>query len=170
MAPAALYFTQPAISRPWMIVLTVPAHRAQQIALNIAFPLLVIIFILVVVAVIILRLGLRMITGSLQTLAIEAGRIAQGQLNNPMPVDGEDEVGDLRRAFEKMRVGLKARLDELNRLLTVSQGVASSSGNDRRSQARAGSRTLFWCRSLPGGPGARRGSGMGQRLAHPHKF
>jgi two-component system, OmpR family, phosphate regulon sensor histidine kinase PhoR len=121
-----LIFTQQAVSRPWMIVLTIPAHRAQQMALSIAFPLLAIIFILVVVAVIILRLGLRMITGSLQTLAVEAGRIAQGQLNNPMPVGGEDEVGDLRRAFEKMRVSLKARLDELNRLLTVSQGVASS--------------------------------------------
>lgn len=121
-----LIYTQPAVSRPWTIVLTVPAYRAQQIALSIALPLLVIIFILVIVAVIILRLGLRMITGSLQTLSIEAGRIAQGQLNNPMPVAGEDEVGDLRRAFEKMRVSLKARLDELNRLLTVSQGVASS--------------------------------------------
>jgi signal transduction histidine kinase/HAMP domain-containing protein len=121
-----LIYTQPAVSRPWTIVLTVPAYRAQQIALSIAFPLLVIIFILVIVAVIILRLGLRMITGSLQTLAVEAGRIAQGQLNNPMPVAGEDEVGDLRRAFEKMRLSLKARLDELNRLLTVSQGVASS--------------------------------------------
>jgi PAS domain S-box-containing protein len=41
-------------------------------------------------------------------------------------VDGEDEVGQLRRAFEHMRSSLKARLDELNRLLVVSQGVASS--------------------------------------------
>jgi PAS domain S-box-containing protein len=121
-----LIFTEQAYSRPWVIVLTVPAHRAQQLALNIALPLLVIIFILAIIALIILRVGLRMITGSLQTLAVEAGRIAQGQLNNPLPVDGEDEVGDLRRAFEKMRLSLKARLDELNRLLTVSQGVASS--------------------------------------------
>ncbi len=121
-----LIFTQPAVSRPWTVVLTVPAHRAQQLALNIAFPLLAIIFILAIVAVVILRIGLQVITGSLQTLAVEAGRISQGQLNNSMPVDGEDEVGDLRRAFEKMRVSLKARLDELNRLLTVSQGVASS--------------------------------------------
>ena len=121
-----LVFTQQAVSRPWTIVLTVPAHRAQQLALNIAFPLLAIIFILAIVAVVILQVGLRVITGSLQTLAVEAGRISQGQLNNSMPVNGEDEVGDLRRAFEKMRVSLKARLDELNRLLTVSQGVASS--------------------------------------------
>jgi signal transduction histidine kinase len=35
-------------------------------------------------------------------------------------------VGRLRRSFEQMRVSLKARLEELNRLLVVSQGVASS--------------------------------------------
>ena len=37
-----------------------------------------------------------------------------------------DEIGQLSRSFEQMRVSLKARLDELNRLLFVSQGVASS--------------------------------------------
>jgi PAS domain S-box-containing protein len=37
-----------------------------------------------------------------------------------------DEVGELRRAFEQMRVSLQGRLDELNRLLVASQGVAST--------------------------------------------
>ena len=35
-------------------------------------------------------------------------------------------ISELRRAFEQMRVSLQARLDELNRLLAASQGVASS--------------------------------------------
>ncbi len=43
-----------------------------------------------------------------------------------MAIDGNDEVGQLRHAFENMRSSLKARLDELNRLLQVSRGVASS--------------------------------------------
>ncbi|HEX2697133.1 MAG TPA: ATP-binding protein, partial [Anaerolineales bacterium] len=70
--------------------------------------------------------GLRVITGSLQNLAFEANRIAQGKLDHPLQVSGVDEVGQLRRAFEQMRISLAARLDELNRLLVVSQGVASS--------------------------------------------
>ncbi|HEX7976503.1 MAG TPA: cache domain-containing protein, partial [Anaerolineales bacterium] len=121
-----LVYYQPAAGRPWAVVLTVPAHRAQELALQIAAPMLGMIVILTILGVIVLRLGLRVITASLQNLSVEAGRIAQGQLDHKMPLDGEDEVGSLRRAFEQMRASLKARLDELNRLLLVSRGVASS--------------------------------------------
>ena len=37
-----------------------------------------------------------------------------------------DEVGQVGRAFEQMRISLKARLEELSRLLQVSQGVAAN--------------------------------------------
>ena len=121
-----LIYYQPALGRPWAVVLSVPAQSAQQLALRIAAPLLLMIVVLVFVSVIILRLALRNVTRSLQNLAIQADNIAQGELNTPMPTDGIDEIGQLRRAFEKMRVSLKARLDELNQLLIVSQGVASS--------------------------------------------
>lgn len=122
----ALVYFQPAKGRPWSIVLTVPALRAQQMALDIAFPVLAMIVVLSLVSIVVLRLGVRAVTSSLQNLASEADRIAQGQLDRPLSVDGEDEVGQLRRAFEKMRFSLKSRLDELNQLLLVSQGVASS--------------------------------------------
>ena len=121
-----LVYYHPVIGRPWAIVLTIPAQRAQQLALNIATPLALMIVILAVVALISLRLGLRVVTGSLKGLAAEANRIAQGNLDHPLQVTGEDEVAQLRRAFEQMRVGLNARLEEINRLLQVSQGVASS--------------------------------------------
>ena len=123
--PMKVYF-QPTIGRDWAIVLMVPVYRAQQMALDIATPLLAMIVILALFALAILSLGVRMVTGSMQNLAQEAGKIAQGRLDQPLAVDGADEVGRLRRAFEQMRVSLKARLDELNRLLLVSQGVASS--------------------------------------------
>ena len=70
------------------------------------------IILLAVVAMISLRVGLRVVTGSLQSLAAEANRIAQGNLDHPLQVDGVDEVGQLRRAFEQMRSSLQARLDE----------------------------------------------------------
>ncbi|NJN80681.1 MAG: HAMP domain-containing protein, partial [Anaerolineales bacterium] len=121
-----LVYYQPVLGRPWAIVLKVPAQRAQQIALNIAMPLALMIIFLAFVAMISLRLGLRVVTGSLQGLAAEANRIAQGQLDHPLQVKGEDEVAQLRRAFEQMRSSLQARLEEINQLLRVSQGVASS--------------------------------------------
>jgi PAS domain S-box-containing protein len=78
------------------------------------------------VALFSLRFGLRVVTSSLQNLANEAMHIAQGQLDRPLQMNGVDEIGQLRRSFEQMRVSLQARLEELNRLLLVSQGVASS--------------------------------------------
>lgn len=121
-----LVYYHPVVGRPWAVVLMVPAQRAQQLALDIAAPLALMIVILAGVALVSLRLGLRVVTGSLQGLATEANRIAQGNLDHPLQMTGEDEVGQLRRAFEQMRVGLQARLEEINRLLQVSQGVASS--------------------------------------------
>ena len=121
-----LVYYQPVVGRPWAVVLTVPAQQVQRLALNIALPLSAMIFILALIALLSLRIGLRVISQSLQTLADEAGQIAQGRLDRPLQTNGVDEVGQLRRAFEQMRISLKARLEELNRLLVVSRGVAST--------------------------------------------
>jgi len=121
-----LIYYQPALGRSWAVVITVPAQQSQEQALSIAAPLSVMILVLGLVSLASLRLGLKTVTSSMQTLASEAVRIAQGQLDHPLPVEGVDEVGQLRRAFEQMRVSLQSRLEELNRLLLVSQGVASS--------------------------------------------
>ncbi len=121
-----LFFYQPAKGRPWAIVLTVPAYRAQQIALSIAAPLLGMIVLLTLAAILLVRLSLSVVTHSLEKLTGEAGRLAEGRLDRPVTAESADEVGQLGRAFEQMRISLKARLDELNRLLLVSQGVASS--------------------------------------------
>jgi signal transduction histidine kinase len=121
-----LVYYQPVFGRPWAVVLTVPAQQAQQLSLNIAMPLSLMIILLAFVALISLRVGLRVVTRSLQSLAVEANRIAQGKLDHPLHVEGADEVGQLSQAFEQMRASLRARLEEINRLLNVSQGVASS--------------------------------------------
>jgi PAS domain S-box-containing protein len=121
-----LVYYRPAVGQPWAVVLSIPARRAQQVALNIAAPLLIMLVALFVMAGLLLRLGLRVVTASLQNLALEANRIASGQLDHPLQVEGEDEVGQLRRSFEQMRASLKSRLEEINRLLAASQGVASS--------------------------------------------
>lgn len=120
-----IYF-QPIAGKNWAVVLTVPARYAQEQALNIAVPLLAILVVLSIVAVVSFRFGIRRVTSSLHDLTHEADRMAHGQLEQPLPIRGNDEVGQLSRTFEQLRASLKSRLDELNRLLYVSQGVAST--------------------------------------------
>ena len=119
-------YYQPVTGRPWAVVLTVPARLAQQMALDIAVPLLVMLLVISLVAFLFLRISLRGVTSSLQGLAQEATMISQGQLDHPLNTKGVDEIGRLSLAFEQMRVRLKARLEELNSLLKVSQGVAAN--------------------------------------------
>ncbi len=121
-----IVYSEPGSGNPWSVVLTVPARYAQEQALEIALPLLGVITLLFAITLLIFWFGLRLITSSMQSLAVEAGRMSRGQLDQPLEPIGEDEVGQLSRAFEQMRSSLKNRLDELNRLLIVSQGVASS--------------------------------------------
>ncbi|HEU4746322.1 MAG TPA: histidine kinase dimerization/phospho-acceptor domain-containing protein, partial [Anaerolineales bacterium] len=121
-----LVYYQPVASHPWAVVLAIPAQETQQLAINIALPISLMIILLGLVALISLRVNLRSVTGSLQSLAAETKYLATGQLDRPLSIEGEDEVSELRRAFEQMRVSLQARLQDLNRLLIASQGVASS--------------------------------------------
>lgn len=121
-----LVYYQPVVGRPWSVILSVPAEQAQQLAFDIAVPLLILLIAISFVIFILLRLSLRKVTTSLKVLAQEATLISQGQLDHSLPSKGEDEVAQFGRAFEKMRLSLKARLGELSRFLHVSQGVASN--------------------------------------------
>lgn len=121
-----MVYYQPVTGRPWSVILTVPSDQAQQQALAIAIPMLVLLLALSGIVFFFIRWGLRGVSISLRNLAHEATLIAQGQLGNPLTITGEDEIGHFGRAFEKMRVSLRDRLEELNRLLSVSQGVAST--------------------------------------------
>jgi signal transduction histidine kinase/HAMP domain-containing protein len=113
------------------VVLNLPAQGFQKMALNIAAPLLGMVVLLFLITLVLVRTGLRSITSSLKSLAKETDRIAHGQLDNPLHSNERDEVGQLHRSFDQMRLSLKARLEELNRLLKVSQGVASSLEMDK---------------------------------------
>jgi PAS domain S-box-containing protein len=116
----------PVLTQSWGIVLHAPVEQNQRLALQIAAPLLVILVILVTISLVFMRFALRGISTSLRRLSQEATSISQGQFGQPLSVTGEDEIGQLGKAFEQMRLSLKARLQELNRLLAVSQGVASN--------------------------------------------
>ena len=121
-----LVYYQPVDGQPWSVVLSIPAQATQQLAIDIALPISLMIILLGLVALIFLRVNLRVVTGSLQGLATEAKYLSTGKFDRPLTVRGEDEISDLTHAFEQMRVNLQARLHDLNSLLVASQGVASS--------------------------------------------
>jgi len=116
----------PVTGRPWAIVITVPVREAQETALTIAIPLLLMLLVFAALAFFFLKVGLKAVTSSLQLLAQEAAYISMGQLDRPLQAKGVDEVGQLSATIEQMRISLKNRLEELNSLLKVSQGVAAN--------------------------------------------
>ena len=112
--------------RDWNVIVGLPTELIQENALHLAVPqfLLALGIALLVVGGIII--ALRTITKGLRSAAQTAMLVSQGRLDIPLLIQGEDEIGQLGQAFETMRLGLKSRLEELNSLLIVSQGVASN--------------------------------------------
>ncbi len=121
-----MIFSEPINEKGWVILLSVPASIAQEMALNIAVPLLALSLVITALITLWMRYLMRTVTFSLKHLANQASRIAQGSLDTPVEAKGVDEVGRLGSAFEQMRVSLKDRLEELDRLLEVSKGVSAN--------------------------------------------
>ncbi|MEX2160349.1 MAG: ATP-binding protein [Anaerolineales bacterium] len=116
----------PVTGSNWAVVTQWPARLSQQLAFELALPLLVLLLFLAAGAYLLLRFSLRAVTSSLQALVGETNRIAAGDLRAPLSVQGADEVGRLAAAFESMRQTLAARVEEIQRLLSVSQGLTST--------------------------------------------
>jgi signal transduction histidine kinase len=55
----------------------------------------------------------RSVRGPIATLTDSAERIAYGNLNQPIPALGQDEIGRLARSLEQMRMALKASLEHV---------------------------------------------------------
>ncbi|MCJ7621886.1 MAG: ATP-binding protein [Anaerolineaceae bacterium] len=125
MGTRQLVYFQPVAGRPWVVVLTVPAVQIQQLALEIAVPLLLILILLTCIIILVWRFVVKNITSSLHTLAYEATLISKGQFDHSLNVTDVDEIGQFADAFEQMRRSLRARLEELSSLLKVSRGVAA---------------------------------------------
>ena len=116
----------PVTGSSWAVVTQWPGRLSQELALELALPILVVLLLLAALAFALLRVNLHAITSPLQELIGETRRIAAGDLTAPLSVKGADEVGRLAAAFEGMRQALQTRVGEAQRLLTVSQGLSSS--------------------------------------------
>ena len=123
--PKYIYFKRSS-GRPWAFVLSVPTTQVQQLAMDIAVPLLIILALLSLSIIILLQYLISLVTSDLKLLAGKATQIAHGKFSNSLQIHRDDEVGQFASAFEQMRLSLLARLDEIKSLLKVSHGVASN--------------------------------------------
>ncbi|MCC7358984.1 MAG: HAMP domain-containing protein [Anaerolineales bacterium] len=119
-----LYYPVP--GHPWSVVVMVPNFVVLSLAAQIATPALILLLIIGLVGALLITLVASRVTRPAQLLALAAQRIADNQLDESVVVGGEDEIGRAGLAFERMRQRLRARLQELNMLLQVSQNVAGS--------------------------------------------
>jgi PAS domain S-box-containing protein len=116
----------PVPGHPWSVVVVVPNHVVLSLAAQISTPIVLILFLIGAMGILIVSLIAVRVTRPAEALALAAQRISEGQLDRPVAVQGEDEIGRAGLAFERMREKLRARLEELGMLLRVSQNVASS--------------------------------------------
>ncbi len=119
-------FVQEASGTPWTVAIELPYANILRTAAQISTPLALMFGVIMLGALVLLPLISRRITQPLGGLAQAAGRIAKGELDRPVLDMGQDEVGQLGAAFERMRQSLKARMDDLSLLLRVSESVAAS--------------------------------------------
>lgn len=111
---------------PYMVVLQLPYATVLETATVISSPLLLVQAIIGAILLLVIPVLSQRITRPLDTLSQAAHRIAQGELGSPVRISGEDEVAQLGRAFEQMRLGLRARLNDLSLLLRVTQSVSAT--------------------------------------------
>jgi PAS domain S-box-containing protein len=123
-----LYYPVP--GHPWTIYVTVPNFVVLSLAAQIATPIVALLVTVGAIGLILVLIVAKGVTRPAEALALAAQRISDGQLDQPVRVDSEDEIGRAGLAFERMRERLRARLDELGLLLRVAQGVASSLNPD----------------------------------------
>lgn len=111
---------------PYRVVLQLPFSAVLETATAIAGPLLVVQLSTGLILLFALPFFSGRIIQPLNTLAEAANRIAHGNLRIPVDISGEDEVAQVGQAFEQMRLGLRARLNDLSLLLNIAQRAAAT--------------------------------------------
>ncbi len=119
---------------PYRVVLQLPFSAVLETAGAISSPLLFVQLSVGVLLLITIPFFTTRVIRPVNTLAEGANHIAQGNLDIPVDISGEDEVAQLGRAFEQMRVRLQARLNDLSLLLSVAQRVSATLDLDRGGQ------------------------------------
>jgi PAS domain S-box-containing protein len=111
---------------PWRIIVTRPYETVLSQATEISTPLMVLFLVGGLVVSVSVPFFTARLTRPLQTLSRAASEIAEDRLDTEVRVTGDDEVGQLGRSFEQMRLRLRERMGELSLLLEISREVSAS--------------------------------------------
>ena len=111
---------------PWRIVVIRPYENILAQATEISSSLLILFLIAGLVVSISVPIFTNHLTRPVKMLSRAASEIANNRLDVPVLVTGEDEVGQLGRSFEQMRLRLQERMNELSLLLQISRSVSAS--------------------------------------------
>lgn len=121
-----LLYVRPVQGHPWTAVIELPYAAVLGLAAQVSAPLLALLLIVTAIASLAIGAISRRVMTPLRLLSQATTQIAEGKLDAPVLVRGEDEVGQLGEAFEQMRGSLKGRLEDLSLLVRVSRAVAAS--------------------------------------------
>lgn len=106
----------------WAVVVELPVQEAYQ---SVTQGIIRSIFIMLLGLVLAIVFGIylsRRITKPIIGLRDAAVRIGKGRLDAQIKITSKDEIGELSKAFDEMRLGLKDRNDLLNSLLNAFRG------------------------------------------------
>jgi len=117
---------------PWQVSLHQPRNEVLGPLLTERTRLLIIAPLLVIFVVLFSWGATHSVTEPLKALNVAARRIADGDLEAPVPPQADDEVGRLGRSLETMRVALKKSVDDLTR----SRGILEQRVEDRTRELR----------------------------------
>lgn len=121
-----LRYTHHVDGYPWFVIVATPFQTVQRQAFEIASRLFGVVVLVGGLLLFAVYAFSRRLTEPLRSMSSMARSIARGHLSQPIPVSGQDEIGQLSSSFERMRQSLKARLEELEILLDVSNQIAAS--------------------------------------------
>lgn len=121
-----LVFVQPVEGYPWRVVVRQPQSAVDRLAVQISSRLLGVMLSVGLVLLASVYVVSRRLTRPLRAMSRIAESIARGNLAQPVPLGGDDELGRLAASFERMRLALRTRLEEMDLLLAASQQVAAS--------------------------------------------
>lgn len=120
-----LSYAYPVPGYSWRVISQVPLREIDRTAFPIASRLLLVLGVVGIVFLAFVYWSGQRLTRPLRQMARSAEAIARGDLDHSIETRGEDEVGRLALSFERMRQGLKQRIEEMDLLLDSSQSLAA---------------------------------------------
>jgi len=109
----------------WGVIIEQTEKEAFAPAKRLMIKIILIIIIGIFLSIFLAVLFAHGITRSMKTLHLGALNISNGDLSQELIIDSGDEIGELAKAFDKMRINLKKKINDLKILYDMSQSISA---------------------------------------------